>query len=175
MAKKNSAKLNNIKIAFTGPESSGKTTMAKCMSDHFSCQMINEYARDFLSNNQEYGMEDLNTIAREQFKRNNTSDRLVVDTEMLVMKIWCDEKYDQCSKEIIDLLHNQQMDHYFLCFPDIPWEEDPLRENPNDRNRLFTLYEKHLIHLGWSYTVLRGSIEERKKEVIKSLRGQTNL
>ena len=67
------------------------------------------------------------------------------------------------------------MDHYFLCSPDIPWEEDPLRENPKDRKRLFTLYENNLIEKGWPYSVLKGSVEERKQEVIKSLKGRVYI
>ena len=92
MAKKIRTKLKNIKIALTGPESSGKTTMAKWISEHFSYQMIEEYAREFLSENHNYGKDDLNTIAIEQFKKNCAEPPLVVDTEMLVMKIWCEEK-----------------------------------------------------------------------------------
>lgn len=175
VAKKIRAKLKNIKIALTGPESSGKTTMAKWISEHFSCQMIEEYAREFLSENHNYSIEDLNTIAIEQFKRNCTQIPIVVDTEMLVMKIWCEEKYQHCTKEIEQLLNEQEMDHYFLCSPDIPWEEDPLRENPKDRNRLFTLYENNLVEKGWPYSILKGSMEERKQEIIKSMQGRIYL
>ena len=175
VAKKIRTKLKNIKIALTGPESSGKTTMAKWISEHFSCQMIEEYAREFLSENHNYSIEDLNTIAIEQFKRNCTQIPIVVDTEMLVMKIWCEEKYQHCTKEIEQLLNEQEMDHYFLCSPDIPWEEDPLRENPKDRNRLFTLYENNLVEKGWPYSILKGSMEERKQEIIKSMQGRIYL
>ena len=175
VAEKTRTKLKNIKIALTGPESSGKTTMAKWISEHFSYQIIGEYAREFLSENGNYVKEDLNTMALEQFKRNCAQPPIVVDTEMLVMKIWCEEKYQHCTKEIEQLLKEQEMDHYFLCSPDIPWEEDPLRENPKDRNRLFTLYENNLIEKGWPYSVLKGSVEERKQEVIKSLKGRVYI
>ena len=170
MAQKISSKLKKMKIAFTGPESSGKTTMARWTAKHFSYVLVPEYAREYLQKTTAYHLNDLNNIALEQFKRNSALGDLVVDTEMLVMKIWCEEKYFNCSQEILDLLKEQKIDHYFLCKPDIPWEPDPLRENPEDRERLFKLYERDLLGLGASYNVLSGNVEARKMRIITSLK-----
>ena len=170
MAQKISSKLKKMKIAFTGPESSGKTTMARWTAKHISYELVPEYAREYLQKTTVYHLNDLNNIALEQFKRNSALRDLVVDTEMLVMKIWCEEKYSNCSQEILGLLKEQQIDHYFLCKPDIPWEPDPLRENPEDRERLFRLYERDLLELGASYNVLSGNIEERKMRIIATLK-----
>jgi hypothetical protein len=52
--------------------------------------------------------------------------------------------------------------HYFLCSPeDIPWQPDPLRENPFDRDRLFAIYEQELIAYKQKYTILRGGFKDR--------------
>lgn len=161
--------MKKFKIAFTGPESSGKTTMAMWASEYLSCEMISEYAREYLSGKTHYTIDDLNKIAKEQFKRNASSGTLILDTEMLVMKIWCEEKYNTCSKHISSLLMNQNIEFYFLCKPDIPWVDDPLRENANDRVRLFDLYEKNLNEQGFDFLVLKGSLEERKQTIIKIL------
>jgi hypothetical protein len=42
-----------------------------------------------------------------------------------------------------------------------------LRENPNDRDRLFEIYENELLKMGKNYHILRGSFEERLEESIK--------
>jgi len=165
--------MNGIKIAFTGPESSGKTTMSKWLSEHFSFDFVEEYAREHLSQKTDYNREDLNKIAIEQFRRNQASGNLAIDTEMLVMKVWCEEKYNYCSDLILELLERQKLDFYFLCKPDIPWEEDPLRENPLDRDRLFMKYEESLIEQGFDYTVLKGTFIERQEMIIETL--QTKL
>lgn len=167
--------MKKIKIAFTGPESSGKTTMATWTSEHFSCEMISEYAREYLAVRKEYNIEDLNAIAKEQYERNNACEKLIIDTEMLVMKIWCEEKYTKCSKEILSLYENQQIDHYFLCKPDIPWEEDPLRENPSDRGRLFERYKESLLEKGVSFNILSGGIEVRKMSILNALKNLNML
>ena len=162
--------MNDVKIAFTGPESSGKTTMSKWLSEHFSFDFVEEYAREYLFQKTDYNREDLNKIAIEQFRRNQAPGNLAIDTEMLVMKVWCEEKYNYCSDLILELLERQKLDFYFLCKPDIPWEEDPLRENPLDRDRLFMKYEENLIEQGFDFTVLEGTFIERKEIIIDTLR-----
>jgi len=67
-------------------------------------------------------------------------DLLIADTELTVIKIWSEYKYNSCSEFILNSYENQAFDHYFLCKPDIPWEPDPLRENENERDELFQLY-----------------------------------
>ncbi len=161
--------MNGVKIAFTGPESSGKTTMSKWLSEHLSFDFVEEYAREYLSQKIDYNREDLNKIAIEQFRRNQASGNLAIDTEMLVMKLWHEEKYKYCSDLILELLERQKIDFYFLCKPDIPWEVDPLRENPLDRDRLFVKYEETLIEQGFDYVVLKGTFIERQEKIIETL------
>ncbi len=170
MAKNITAKMKDLRIAFTGPESSGKTTMSKWLSEHFSFDFVEEYAREHLSQKTNYNREDLNKIATEQFRRYQASGNMAIDTEMLVMKVWFEEKYNYCSDLILELLERQKLDFYFLCKPDIPWEEDPLRENPLDRDRLFMKYEENLIEQGFDYIVLEGTFIERKEIIIDTLR-----
>jgi nicotinamide riboside kinase len=162
------------KIAFTGPESSGKTTMAKWAASYFSCGYIKEYAREYLEDKTGYSMNDIEMIANRQFQLNNDIAKpAILDTEMLVLKIWFQEKYQMKSEIIQSLLMRQEIDYYFLCKPDIPWIEDPLRENPLDRDRLLVEYLQLLNAMGLPYTVLSGSIEQRKKQIKESL--QQNL
>jgi nicotinamide riboside kinase len=85
---------------------------------------------------------------------------------MHVFQIWSQVKYAEVSPVISKLLHAQQFDHYFLCAPDIPWEADPLRENPLNREMLFGLYREQLEKYGRSYSILTGNLENRQ-ELIK--------
>ncbi len=90
----------------------------------------------------------------------------VADTEMHVFQVWSQVKYAEVSPVINDLLQQQHFDHYFLCAPDIPWEPDPLRENPDDRQQLFEFYLAALQKNGRSFTILSGPLEKRQ-ELIK--------
>ena len=91
-----------------------KTTMARWTAKHISYELVPEYAREYLQEQQHIILNDLNNIALEQFKRNSAFGDLVMDTEMIVMKIWCEEKYSNCSQEILGLLKEQKIDYYFL-------------------------------------------------------------
>lgn len=159
--------MSGTKIAFTGPECSGKSTMACWLAKELSFDLVKEYAREYLKDKSSYSMDDLDIIASKQFERNSVKGALVIDTEMLVMKIWYEEKYQRVSENILQLLERQQIDLYFLCKPDFKWVPDPLRENPQDRDRLFHIYEASLKKCGFSYCVLSGSEAERKK-IIKA-------
>lgn len=154
-----------IRIAVTGPESSGKSTISELLAKEFNGELIPEFARAYLmERNGVYSFEDLDIIAEEQQKiwqQNKSKEILVCDTEMLVMKVWSQFKYNKVSDAILKLYSEQQFDHYFLCKPDIPWEDDPLREHPEERDKLFEIYLKELQIKGLSFTVLEGEIEAR--------------
>jgi nicotinamide riboside kinase len=81
------------------------------------------------------------------------------------MKIWSEFRYQHVSTLILDACATQNFDHYFLCAPDIPWEPDPLRENPSNRQELLELYEKELIKMKRPFTVLKGSLKDRQNVV----------
>jgi nicotinamide riboside kinase len=164
-----------MRIAFTGPESCGKSTLAVWVSEKYNLPLSEEFAREFLAHKESYIQDDLDIITSGQlldWKKKGTE--FVADTEMTVLKIWSEYRFKSTSSLILEAHQNQAFDHYFLCAPDIPWEEDPLRENPLNRDELFFLYEQELIHHQWPFTILKGSLEARQKEVNFILRDLLN-
>lgn len=155
------------KIAFTGPECSGKTTLAKWLSLQWDCDWSSEYARQYLATKKKYEYSDLDIIAQGQYNSNLLYP--IADTEMLVMEIWSKVKFFTVSEKINRLIQKQTFDFYFLCKPDFRWEEDPLRENPNDREQLFKLYVQRIKELNWPHKILEGSLVERQRMVVEKL------
>ena len=156
-----------IRIAFTGPESSGKTTISQLVAAQFNATWIEEYARDYLhQSNGKYNAYDLDEIAigQTEKRKGQNCELLFCDTELTVLKIWSEFKFGHVSKTILKSYHEQHFDHYFLCRPDIPWEKDSLRENPFDRDALFELYKIELKHCNRDFSVLEGSLEDRIKK-----------
>ena len=162
-----------IRIAITGPESSGKTTLAEQLALRTNGTWIPEYAREFLEQlNRPYTQDDLDTIANGQllaWKNAPVSTLQFCDTEMTVMKVWSDFKFGSCSSFILDALNQQTFDHYFLCQPDLEWEEDPLREHPEQREELFELYLAELKERNLPFTIIGGSQEGRLVKCLKVL------
>ncbi len=156
-----------LQISFTGPECSGKSTLASAVCELHHCILLKEYAREYLvSHDSGYELKDILAIFEEHQLRYNKAlekkpDLLVLDTDLLVLKIWATYKFSLCPKPIEDAWQKLTIDHYFLCTPDIPWIYDPLRENPVNRHELFKLYELELIRLDRPYTILKGDHNDR--------------
>ena len=146
----------------TGPESSGKTTLAKDLAVHWSAPLVTEYAREYLQHRGGlYEEEDLLTIAKAQFEaeRLQLTDRpelCICDTDLLVLEIWSEWKYGRCNPWIKQTLKRFPGDLYLLCHPGIPWEHDPLREHPDQRAQLYALYRHKLDLYGFRYLEVSG-------------------
>ena len=161
-----------LKIIISGPESSGKTSLAKALSKDFKIEYTKEYARKYLTQiKRKYKKEDLSNIAKIQLENelfNSQKNEISIhDTDLITIKIWGLYKYGDCEDWILEKINKQKEENrvYFLCFPDIPWESDPLRENPNDRKKLFKIYQKELSELDHTYFIIKGErrIEKAKK------------
>lgn len=155
------------KIAITGPESTGKSTLASTLADSYCCVWIPEYAREYLElNGPDYQSEDLLEILEGQLTRMEFAEQadcpyLFYDTEILVLKVWYEFKYGEVHPEIEKAWQEQEMDIYFLCDIDTPWVKDPLREHPEQRKELMDLYIHHLDNTERNYKIISGNKEER--------------
>ena len=154
-----------IKIAITGPESTGKTTLAEALADHYQVIWAHEFARDYLNERKgKYSIKDLDTIALGQQKNIDSlrnMDVLITDTELTVIKIWSEFKYGECSNFINTLWKEQHFDLYLLCATDIPYEHDPLREHEEFREELFEIYLNVLTQMRVNFVVVEGDVQTR--------------
>ena len=165
-----------ITIGITGPECSGKSTLALFLATKLGVNWIPEHARSYLEKlNRTYNQEDLDLIARRQLMmieavEKSKSEYLIADTEMLVLKIWSQEKYGKVSGFIKSAYLNQDFDLIVLCKPDIPYEEDKFREHPHDRNRLFDLYLNELENSGNNFIVAEADLNSRVNKVLAAIK-----
>ena len=162
-----------IKIVFTGPECSGKTTFSKLIAKKYNAPLVQEYAREYLNNLQHpYGYNDLLQIAKgqlqqEKLHQKKANNLLICDTNLQVIKIWSKLKFKKCDPFI---LNNQDLNaYYILCYPDIKWEYDPLRENPNDRTKILQEYQKELITQKQKFITLKGSYQDRLESLTSKI------
>ena len=161
-----------LKIIVTGPESSGKTTLCKEISNQFNIPFTTEYAREYLKNKGvNYNQSDLLEIAKGQFiSEGGLNQQLSLhDSDLITIKIWSEYKYGNCNNWILDQIEKQKSENrfYLLCKPDIPWKADPLRENPTNREELFEIYKEELEKLKHNYSIIEG--EERIKNSISKI------
>ncbi len=165
-----------IKIAVTGPESTGKSWLCRQLSAYYNADYVAEYAREYIGNlNREYSPEDILYIAREQFEMENRASEhisggfLFCDTEALVTKIWSMHKFDQCHPWILNRLEESDYTLYLLCDVDIPWQPDPQREHPRLRSFFFNWYRKELEAYGLPFHVVKGKDQSRLQCAISAI------
>jgi NadR type nicotinamide-nucleotide adenylyltransferase len=168
------------KIAITGPESTGKSTLAQQLSDHFHTLWVPEFARHYIGNlNEPYTLSDLENIARGQIALQQKSESIasgliIADTELLVLKIWSENAFGQCPPWILEELQQQQFDLYLLMDIDLPWEPDPQREHPHLRQYFFDLYKAELERFGFPYKIISGTDSERLQTALRVIEQHFN-
>ena len=124
------------KIVLTGPESTGKSTLAKRLADHFGASMVPEFARYFIDSlDRDYIEPDLLEIAKgqldyEQHQSLLTNQLLICDTNLLTIKIWSEFKFGKCDPQILRWIEALKYDHYLLCGTDVAWQFDPAARKP---------------------------------------------
>jgi len=137
-----------LKILITGPESSGKSFLARALAWALDGRYVAEEARAYLNAlDREYHAADLPRIWQLQHRAETIAvatgaSFVVCDTGPEVIKIWAEVKYGNCPTVVEDAFRASAYDLVFLCSPDLPWQPDPLREAPDEdaRQSLFHRY-----------------------------------
>jgi NadR type nicotinamide-nucleotide adenylyltransferase len=166
------------KIVVIGPESTGKSTLCEQLAMQYNTEWVPEFARSYLLQiKRSYSYDDLLTIAKEQLEQ---EDRIVtsvktpvvfIDTDMYVMKVWCEFVYEKCHPFILDEIVKRKYDGYLLCNTDLPWVADELREYPDleSRERLYQMYKDLMINQSTPWVEIRGGYDERLQTAVRSM------
>jgi NadR type nicotinamide-nucleotide adenylyltransferase len=188
------------KIVTIGPESTGKSTLCGLLAQHYGMQWCPEFAREYLvTNGKEYFFDDLLTIAKGQLALEdghvavtNAQWNLVgenrwiephslttiqhppllfIDTDMYVMKVWCEYVFEKCHQFILDQVVERKYDLYLLCNTDLPWVKDDLREYPDEsvRKELYHIYKDILINQNVPWVDISGGYDERTASAISAV------
>ncbi|HVT84841.1 MAG TPA: AAA family ATPase [Chitinophagaceae bacterium] len=174
------------KIAIIGPESTGKSTLCDQLARHYHTEWCPEYARDYLlKNGTNYSYDDLLVIAKGQIeleekfetlvknKEPNASEQriLFIDTDMYVMKVWCEFVFNKCHRFILEQIAERNYDLYLLCNVDLPWVKDGLREYPDldTRKKLYAIYKDIMINQPVPWMDISGDYDERLKKAIETV------
>ena len=182
------------KIVIIGPESTGKSTLCEQLAKHYNTIWVEEYAREYLlKKGTNYSYENLLDIAKGQLKRedlviNNreegnsklqTTDHkpIFIDTDMYVMKVWCEFVFEKCHHWILNRIVERKYDLYLFCNIDLPWVKDELREYPDLKTResLYHHYKDILINQNVPWVDISGGYEERLQKAIKAVEGLSSF
>jgi nicotinamide riboside kinase len=101
----------------------------------------------------------------------NSGQLLFIDTDMYVMKVWCEFVFNNCHRYILDQIITRRYDLYLLCNTDLPWVKDELREYPDleNRQRLFKIYRDLLINQDVPWVEISGQYRDRLPQAIAAV------
>lgn len=176
---------NCLKIVLFGPESTGKTTLAKQLAQYFKTQWVPEYMRTYLQKKWDetktsISKDDLLPIAIGQMNDENkyaaqANHYLFCDTNLLELKVYCQYYYEgYCPDPILIASLENQYDYYLLTDIDLPWEADDLRDRPYDRSTLFRKFEAALQQQDVPYSIVSGNAQDRLETAIAIVKGLNN-
>ena len=169
-----------IKIVLFGPESTGKTTLARALAKHFNSPWVEEYMRVYLekkieNENFEFTQKDLIPIAKGQIELENLKTKqanklLFCDTNLLQIYTYAKEYYPNYHHPVFEnAISTHHYDLYLLTNIDVPWEADPLRDKPHEREKMFRIFEETLKKLKLPYICLTGSLKERMQLTVQEV------
>lgn len=157
------------KIAVIGPESTGKSTLSEALAKALNTVWVPEYAREYLNKiNRTYQEEDLLQIAKGQTELEDSllaqaKDHLICDTDLNVIKVWSEHKYNKCHSWILEQIATRRYDLYLLTYIDIAWQNDLQREHPEEKMRhyFYQQYKEIVINSNVPFAMIQGAHEER--------------
>lgn len=96
---------------------------------------------------------------------------LFIDTDMHVMKVWCEFVFGKCHPFILEQLAERKYDLYLLCNTDLPWVKDELREYPDleTREQLFTIYKDLLMKQPVPWVEISGDYTQRLQIAVEAV------
>lgn len=187
------------KIVAIGPESTGKSTLCEQLAQHYNTIWCPEYAREYLSaHGMKYTYDDLLLIAKGQTELEDGFESLVmsrerdaqtlnqepgseltarnskllfIDTDMYVMKVWCEFVYGKCHQFILDQITIRKYDLYLLCNTDLEWMPDELREYRDfeTRLKLYEIYKAILENQHTPWIEIKGNNNQRLQKALHTV------
>jgi NadR type nicotinamide-nucleotide adenylyltransferase len=163
------------KIVIIGPESTGKSTLCSQLAEHYKTCWCPEFAREYLKETGgKYSFHDLLNIAHGQLELEDTmltqakNGFYFIDTDMYVMKVWCEVVFETCHTWILKQIALRKYDLFFLCDIDLPWVKDNLREYPDleFRKKLFKMYRDLMVTQKTKWAEISGTHAQRLQTAI---------
>ena len=166
------------RVTLLGGESSGKSTLAAALADHFATEWVPEYGRELWDIREgSLSYEDLLLIAKEQVHREEHASRtpraiqigvLICDTSPLTTLLYCLDMFNRAEPELYGLA-KRTYDLVILCSPDFDFVQDGTRRDDTFRTTQHAWYQNELAARSIPHVIVSGSVQDRVNAVTNNL------
>jgi HTH-type transcriptional repressor of NAD biosynthesis genes len=175
------------RVVLIGAESTGKTTLARELAEHFQTSWVPEYGREYWEKKAKdwrsaapvWEGGEFEHIAGEQQSRENlaarTANRLLIcDTNAFATGTW-HERYLRCRNAAVDAIGaRDRVALYLLMDIDVPFEQDGWRDGERVRTWMHARFESQLVAGRVTYRKISGSWDARRLFAVQSIRDALN-
>ncbi|HPF51561.1 MAG TPA: ATP-binding protein [Draconibacterium sp.] len=166
-------------VALTGAESTGKSTLAKVLAEHYHVPFVPEFAREHVrSLHGKYTFNDVEFIAHKQIEQyekllSEQHPVIILDTWLLITKVWFDVVFNRVPEWLEENIIKHKVDLFLVCDTDLPWEPDDVRENGGEnRNKLQQRYIDEIKNKQLRYKLVQGSGQIRTQNAIDLIQNE---
>ncbi len=162
------------RICLTGPECTGKSTLAARAARELGATCVREFAREYVERHQcVLTPEDVDPIARGEIANLDAArgDLIVLDTDLISTVVYARHYYGHCPSWIEEEARARRADLYLLLDTDVPWLPDPARDAGGDeREDLFDAFRAALDEFETEWEIVSGGWEARWARVRSALK-----
>jgi len=164
------------RVCVLGAESTGTTTMAKALAEHYQTAWVAEYGREWSEEKLRTGdvrwrSEEFEAIAKEQNRREDAAARtanrvLICDTNSFATVLWHRRYMGSHNDRVAQIAARGKCDLYLLTGDDIPFVQDGLRDGEHIRHEMHAWFVEALRAQPTPWLLLTGSHESRCRAAI---------
>ncbi|MEY4744866.1 MAG: hypothetical protein RL272_811 [Candidatus Parcubacteria bacterium] len=164
------------RVCVLGAESTGTTTMARALAEHYRTAWVPEYGRfysegKYVADGHVWTTDEFAHIARiqsstEDWLARSANKVLVCDTDSFATTIWHERYMGVPSAAVREIADARRYDLYLLTGDEIPFEQDGVRDGEHLRHWMHGRFEEALRESGRPFAVLRGPHEDRLRAAV---------
>jgi len=164
-----------LRFCFYGPESTGKSSMARHFAEMYKTEFVPEVAREMITSN-EFTVNDIIKIGEAQTQsvkeKTKTANKILFcDTDVITTQIYSKQYLGVVPDILFKLEHEIKYDLYFLFDIDVPWVSDGLRDLGNKREEMFATFKRALDERKIKYVLINGDWKQREEDIQQIIEG----